>query len=168
MKILRNEKGFTLIELVLIIIVLGLLAAVAIVQFGTITTDARNASLQGAVGPYSAQLAIAVNTVRGLPITGGNGVDNGCGGANTMFEDCVYFDVIHTGSGITRGAYQGATDSFALCTGTAACGDAPNLASNGIAPGALVGGACAAPDRYIVLDYQAGSGAIFVSNTATC
>lgn len=169
MKILRNEKGFTLIELVLIIIVLGLLAAVAIVQFGTITTDARNAALQGAVGPYSAQLAIAVNTIRGLPTGGGDAVDTGCGvGVSTTFEDCVYFDVLLTGSGLVLGSYVAANNSFAICTGTAACGTAPNILANGAAPGALGGGACAAPDRYVVLDYQTGTGAIFVSATAAC
>ena len=62
MKILRNEKGFTLIELVLIIVILGILGAVATVQFGTITRDANIASLDGAGGPYGTQLALAVNT----------------------------------------------------------------------------------------------------------
>ncbi|HTN44354.1 MAG TPA: type II secretion system protein [Nitrospiria bacterium] len=67
MKTLRNERGFTLIELVLIIVILGVLAAVAMVQFGNVTTDAKDAALQGAFGAASAQLAIAVNTAKGLP-----------------------------------------------------------------------------------------------------
>lgn len=67
MHILKNQKGFTLIELVLIIVILGVLAAVAVVQFGNITTDAKDAALQGAYGSASAQLAIAINTAKGLP-----------------------------------------------------------------------------------------------------
>jgi hypothetical protein len=32
----------------------------------------------------------------------------------------------------------------------------------------LAGGGCASPDRYVVLDYQPASGAIFVSANAAC
>ena len=173
MKRLNNEKGFTLIELVIVIVVLGLLAAAAVVQFGAITTDARNAALQGASAPYHAQLAVAVNTIRGLPVSGGGatpGTDDGCtAGANGSGEDCIFFRVVHSGTGITRNAtYVAASDTWALCTGTNACGQPANLAANGAAPAALTGGGCVAPDRYIVLDYQPVTGAIFVSATAAC
>jgi prepilin-type N-terminal cleavage/methylation domain-containing protein len=67
MKLLKNQSGFTLIELVLIIVVLGILAAVAMVQFGTITDDAKKAGLDGAFAPFNAQLALAVNTLKRLP-----------------------------------------------------------------------------------------------------
>lgn len=167
MKILRNEKGFTLIELVLIIIVLGILAAVAIVQFGNIATDARNAALDGAVGPYAAQTAIAVNNIKGLPL-GGNGTGT-ClpSGTSAQFEDCVYNLVVHSGAGITRQAYDDVDNAFAICTG-ATCGGGPdNLATNGGAGGTVPTG-CVAPDRFVVLDYQAGSGAIFVSAKTNC
>lgn len=172
MKIIKNQKGFTLIELVIVIVVLGLLAAAAVVQFGTITTDARNASLQGAAAPYHAQLAIGVNALGGLPAAGGGttaGTDDGCAvGANGSAEDCIYFDVVHSGAGITRSNFVAASNTWALCSGTNACGTPADLATNGAAPGALTGGACGAPDRYIVLDYQPGTGAIFVSATAAC
>jgi prepilin-type N-terminal cleavage/methylation domain-containing protein len=64
---LRNERGFTLIELVLIIIVLGVLAAVATVQFGTIVDDSKKSSIDGGLGPFNSQLALAVNTLKKLP-----------------------------------------------------------------------------------------------------
>ncbi|HEY4484764.1 MAG TPA: type II secretion system protein, partial [Nitrospiria bacterium] len=67
MKMLRNEKGFTLIELVLIIVILGILAAVAIVQFGTLSTDARDAAIDGGYGSYQSALAIAVGLCRSFP-----------------------------------------------------------------------------------------------------
>jgi type II secretory pathway pseudopilin PulG len=67
MKRLKNESGFTLIEVVLIIIVLGVLAAVAMVQFGTIADDSKQAALDGAFGSFNTQLALAVNTLKGLP-----------------------------------------------------------------------------------------------------
>jgi prepilin-type N-terminal cleavage/methylation domain-containing protein len=67
MKILSNEKGFTLIELVLIIVILGVLGAVATVQFGNIIKDANNAALDGGPGSYSTQIALTINSLRRLP-----------------------------------------------------------------------------------------------------
>jgi type II secretory pathway pseudopilin PulG len=67
MNVLKNEKGFTLIELVLIIIVLGILSAVAIVQFGTLSTSARDAAIDGVFGSLQSQLAITVGECRTYP-----------------------------------------------------------------------------------------------------
>ena len=46
----RREKGFTLIELIMVIVLLGLLAAVAIPQFTNLSTQANIAAEQGVVG----------------------------------------------------------------------------------------------------------------------
>jgi len=70
MKILSNEKGFTLIELVLIIVILGILGAVATVQFGNIIQDANNAALDGGAGSYNTQLALEINSLKRLPTLG--------------------------------------------------------------------------------------------------
>ncbi|WP_434927945.1 pilin [Shewanella sp. HL-SH2] len=55
-----NQKGFSLIELVIVIVILGLLAATAIPRFLNVTEDAENASVDGVSGG----LATAVGFVR--------------------------------------------------------------------------------------------------------
>ena len=42
-----TQKGFTIIELVVVIVILGVLAAVAFPKFNNLSTDARNAVLAG-------------------------------------------------------------------------------------------------------------------------
>ena len=50
MRLIKGNKGFTLIELVLVITILGILAVAAIPQFIDVSTQARQASRDGVVG----------------------------------------------------------------------------------------------------------------------
>lgn len=49
----QTQQGFSLIELVIVIVILGLLAATAIPRFLNVTDDAENASVDGVAGGLS-------------------------------------------------------------------------------------------------------------------
>jgi MSHA pilin protein MshA len=68
MKYVRDAKGFTLIELVIIILVLGILAATAVPRFYDMTAKAKRASERGVVGAVRGGIAIvyASNLVNGV------------------------------------------------------------------------------------------------------
>ncbi|MFN9489491.1 MAG: prepilin-type N-terminal cleavage/methylation domain-containing protein [Betaproteobacteria bacterium] len=47
---MKRQQGFTIIELIVVIVVLGILAATAIPRFANVGTEARIASMQGVAG----------------------------------------------------------------------------------------------------------------------
>ncbi len=69
---MNRQKGFTLIELVIVIVILGLLAATALPRFINITKDARVASVNGVAGGLRAAAALAWSQFQVNGSTGGN------------------------------------------------------------------------------------------------
>lgn len=87
----KKEFGFTLIELIMVIVILGILAAVAIPKFFNLSGDANEAAEQGVVGGVRAgiQTYMANDTNHSWPAALDPAPNGACSGANPCFVNVL-------------------------------------------------------------------------------
>jgi MSHA pilin protein MshB len=113
---MRRQSGFTIIEIIIVVIILGLLAATALPRFLDTVDEAEDASLEGVTGAF----ATGVGLVRGQWEVAGRPSGNGDADATFVLMDNRQIGVdgttvISANSGLSRGYPTG---SFVLAGGT--------------------------------------------------
>jgi len=86
---MRGRKGFTLIELIMIIVILGILAAVAVPQYFNLSTTAQTAAERGVVGGVRSGITTYFAQNRAYPAALDAAAVGACSNTNACFVNIL-------------------------------------------------------------------------------